>query len=136
MKQRHMTQAGLGWKPPLTGSPQQAALGQHAGADAFVAVGGAVLTGFSVLQEDVGGAVGRGARAELGEVAFPERLATHGTRRLQLRREDGYGDGAAGASVPYWGLTLQPWQQTPSDEHWAPGRSRQVEALQQGSAHS
>lgn len=30
-------------------------------------------------------------------------------------------------------LTLQSWQQVPSDEHWAPGRSLQVEALQQGS---
>lgn len=34
------------------------------------------------------------------------------------------------------GLTLQSWQQIPSDEHWAPGTSWQVEALQQGSSHS
>ena len=59
----------------------------HAGADTSVAVGGAVLTGLPVLQEDIGGTVGGGARAELGQVAFSERLSTHRARHPQLERE-------------------------------------------------
>lgn len=66
------------------GSPQHLALGVHVGADSSVAVGGAVLAGLSVLQEDIGGAVGGGACAVLGQVALSERLAAHGARRAQL----------------------------------------------------
>ncbi len=61
----------------------------HAGANSPVAVGGAVLAGLPVLQEDVGGAVRGGAGAELGEVALSERLTTHRTCRPQLRRDGG-----------------------------------------------
>lgn len=56
-----------------------------------MAEGGSALAGFSVLQEDVGGAVRGGASAELREVALAERLATHQTRRPQLRQKGGGG---------------------------------------------
>lgn len=70
----------------LTGSPQHLALAVHAGTDSSVAVGGAILTRLSVLQEDIGGTVGRGSCAKLGQITLSERLATHGARRSQLRR--------------------------------------------------
>ncbi len=79
---------GGGRLQSLTGPPQHLALCVQAGTHSSVAEGGFVLAGFSVLQEDVGGAVRGGAGAELGEVAFSERLATHRTRRSQLRRRE------------------------------------------------
>lgn len=56
----------------LTGPPQHLALGVHVGADASVAVRGAVLAELAVLQEDVGGAVGGGACTELRQVAVTQ----------------------------------------------------------------
>lgn len=70
----------------LTGPPQHLALGVHVGADASVAVRGAVLAELAVLQEDVGGAVGGGACTKLGQVAVTQWLAAHGARRPQLRQ--------------------------------------------------
>lgn len=61
----------------LTGAPQHLALRIHVGTDASETVGGAALAGFSVLEEDIGGAVRGGACAELGEVTFTKRLAAH-----------------------------------------------------------
>lgn len=58
-------------------SPQHLALCVEAGADTAVAVGGAFLTGLAVLQEHVGGAVGRGTGAVLWEVTLPQGLPTH-----------------------------------------------------------
>lgn len=113
---------GTDWS--LTGSPQRLALAVHAGADSSIAVGGALLTGFPVLQKYIGGTVGGGACAVLREVTFPERLTTHRTRRSQLmeEEEEELDENTAGNIVFIFvgidvSLTLQSWQQIPSDEH-------------------
>lgn len=69
----------------LTRSPKLLALLLVSQAHAVVAVGLAALTGGAVHLVEVGGAVGRFASAELGEVALPHLLATRGTRSHQLR---------------------------------------------------
>lgn len=69
----------------LTRSPKLLALLLISQAHAVVAVGLAALTGGAVHLVEVGGAVGRLASAELGEVALPHLLTTRGPRSHQLR---------------------------------------------------
>lgn len=56
-------------------------------ADAVVAVALHAVTGVPVVQVDVGGAVGAGARAELGQVAGVAGFSTQGPSRFQLEAE-------------------------------------------------
>lgn len=70
----------------LTRTPQLLALPLVGEAHAVVAVGLATLTGGAVHLVEVGGTVGRLARAELREVALPCLLAAQCARGLQLSR--------------------------------------------------
>lgn len=88
-----------GWSPQARGEgsagltlpPERDALLLVGLADAVVAVAVHVVAGVPVVQVDVGGAVGVGAGAELGQVAGVARLPAGRARRLQLRgREAGH----------------------------------------------
>lgn len=68
----------------LTGPPQLLALLLVGEAHAVVAVGVAALTGGAVHLVEIGGAVRRLARAELGEVALPRLLTAQGARGQKL----------------------------------------------------
>lgn len=68
----------------LTRSPQLLALLLVSEAHAIVAVGLTALAGGAIHLVEVGGAVGRLARAELGEVALPHLLTTQGSGSNQL----------------------------------------------------
>lgn len=68
----------------LTRSPKLLALLLVSQTHAIVAVGLATLTGGAVHLVEVGGAVGRLASAELGEVTLPHLLTTRGSRSHQL----------------------------------------------------
>lgn len=61
----------------LTGAPQCLALALHAGTHSSVAERGSALTALSILQKDVGRAVGGGASAELRKVTLAEGLTAH-----------------------------------------------------------
>lgn len=69
---------------PGSRSPQLLALLLVSEAHAIVAIGLAALAGSAIHLIEVGGAVGRLARAELGEVTLPHLLTTQGSRSHQL----------------------------------------------------
>lgn len=68
----------------LTRTPQLLALLLVGEAHAVVAVGLATFTGGAIHLVEVGGAVGRLARAELWEVTLPGLLTTQGARSQEL----------------------------------------------------
>ena len=73
----------------LTRTPELLALFLVGEAHAIVAVGLATLTGGAVHLVEVGGAMGRLARAEFWEVTLPCLLTAQGPRGQQLNEPDG-----------------------------------------------
>lgn len=84
----------------LTRPPQLLALLLVGEAHAIVAVGLATLTGGAVHLVEVGGAMGRLARAEFWEVALPCLLTAQGPWGQQLNRENERGKNCQSPTCP------------------------------------